>query len=259
MLLLYDIPLSPFAQKIKLALLEKGIPYETRIPVIGAAEPDFTAANPRREVPALVDGEFAVFDSSIILDYLEDKWPEPPLRAATPEARARARMIEEVCDTQFEAINWALTEIRVMNRARGELADRILAHAATDLAGLRRWLGGLLGADPWFGGARLGLADIAVFPYVASATFHRFGPEEGSPLAGWLARMRERPSVQRVLAEAKAALTTTAVEIRRAALSGERPRQYRDHRLEFMLRAGGIEIVSKGMADGTIRFSTLPS
>src|SRR3546814_1065723 len=87
-------------------------------------------------------------------------------------------MIEEVCDTQFEAINWALSEIRVMGRATGDLAERMLAHAAGELAGLRRWLERELGGQEWFGTDGFGLTDIAVFPYVMSARFHGFRSEE---------------------------------------------------------------------------------
>jgi len=259
MLLLYDVALSPFAQKVKMALVEKGLDFEVRVPTLGAPEADFAAASPRHEVPALVDDGFSVFESNVILDYLEDRWPEPALRPESPQARAQWRMIGAVCDTQFEAVNWALTEIRVMHRAEGVLADRMLAHAGRDLAGLRAWLERALAGRDWFGGDRFGLCDIAVFPYLAGASFHGYGPAPGSPLALWLDRVRTRPSARRVLTDAKAALTTTAAAIRAAALSGERPRQYRDHRLEFMLRAGGGAIVERGLADGTIRFSTLPS
>src|SRR3546814_8093886 len=108
MLLLYDVPLSPFAQKVKMALIEKGLDYDTRIPTLGAPDAAFAAASPRHEVPALLDDAFAIFDSTVILEYIEDKWPEPALRPADAAGRARWRMIEEVCDTQFEAINWAL-------------------------------------------------------------------------------------------------------------------------------------------------------
>lgn len=259
MLILYDVPLSPFAQKVKMAMIEKSLDYETRVPLLGAPDAEFAAASPRHEVPALLDGGFAVFDSTIILEYLEDRWPDPPLRPADPADRARWRMVEEVCDTQFEAINWALTEIRVMRRAEGDLAGRMLDRAGAELAGLRRWLERALGDREWFGGGNFGLCDIAVFPYLAGSAFHGFGPEPASPLAGWLARARTRPSAMRVLADAKAALSTTAAAIRADALSGARPRQYRDHRLEFILRAGGASIVERGLADGTIRFSTLPS
>jgi glutathione S-transferase len=259
MLLLYEIALSPFAQKVKMAMLEKQLHYETRVPILGAGEADFRAANPRQEVPALVDDGFAVFDSSIILEYLEDKWPTPALRPDTPAERARVRMIEEVCDTQFEAINWAMSEILVMRRAEGTLAECLVARAAQELAGLRRWLARQLGDRHWFNGDRFGYGDISVFPFLMSATFHKHGPEESSSLAHWLARVRERPSAKRVLADAKAALTTVAPVIRNNALSGARPRQYRDHRLEFMLRAGGIAVVERGLANGTIRFSSLPA
>jgi glutathione S-transferase len=259
MLVLYDVALSPYAQKVKMALIEKGLPYEIRTPALGAADAAFTAANPRQEVPALLDDGFAVFDSSVILEYLEDKWPVPALRPEGAAEKARLRMMQEICDTQWEAVNWAMAEIRVMNRAEGAAAERILAQAARDLAGLRRWLARELGGHGWFGGEHFGLADIAVFPYVMGSSFQKEGPEAGSPLADWLARIRERPSAQRLLADAKAAIPSFAKDIRDKALSGERPRQYRDHRLEFMLRAGGMAVVERGLADGTIRFSTLPS
>src|SRR5262245_38448179 len=98
MLLLYDHPLSPYAQKCRIAMREKGIAFEARLPAaIGSGtglEPAFVTANPRAEVPALVDGDLHVFDSTVILEYIEDRWPEPPLRPVSPADRARARMLE---------------------------------------------------------------------------------------------------------------------------------------------------------------------
>src|SRR5713101_5377962 len=111
MLKLYEHPLSPFAQKVKIALYEKGIPFETAVPnILGGGDEAFAATSPRLEVPSLVDGETVVFDSTIILEYIEDQWPQPPLLPPTPAERARARMIEELCDTYYEAINWGLAE-----------------------------------------------------------------------------------------------------------------------------------------------------
>ena len=80
--IVYEHPLSPYAQKVKIALDEKGVAHETKMPVaIGTGQPDleFLKANPRGEVPALIDGEVSLFDSTIILEYIEDKWPHPPL------------------------------------------------------------------------------------------------------------------------------------------------------------------------------------
>ena len=118
---LYDHPLSPYGQKVKIALIEKGVEFEGMLPnAIGSGQVDdeFAAANPRGEVPALIDGDAAIFDSTVILEYIEDKWPKPALLPATPIDRARVRMLEDVMDTHFEAITWALSEIRNFGTSR---------------------------------------------------------------------------------------------------------------------------------------------
>ncbi|HTK99892.1 MAG TPA: glutathione S-transferase family protein, partial [Pseudomonadales bacterium] len=125
---LYDHPLSPYGQKVKIALIEKGIEFQGMLPnAIGSGQVDseFAAANPRGEVPALLDGDTAIFDSTVILEYIEDKWPEPALLPVSPLDRARVRMLEDVMDTHFEAITWALSEIRNFGRAEGAEATRL--------------------------------------------------------------------------------------------------------------------------------------
>ncbi len=79
MLSVYEHPLSPYAQKVKIALREKNVPFELKYPEgvgAGTTGGDFAAANPRAEVPVLIDGEVRIFDSTIILEYIEDKWPD---------------------------------------------------------------------------------------------------------------------------------------------------------------------------------------
>ena len=113
-LLLFDHPISSYTQKVRIALREKSIPFRLQNPHAANSAPDdnFVQENIRLEVPFLVDGDLKIFDSTIILEYIEDKWPDQVrLRPQDPSARARARMIEEVCDTHYEAINWGLGEI----------------------------------------------------------------------------------------------------------------------------------------------------
>ena len=93
---LFEHPLSPYAQKVKISLYEKGVEFETTIPNIGGPDPAFEAVSPRREVPCLVDGPLEVFDSTIILEYLEDKFPNPAMLPSGAAERARVRMIEEL-------------------------------------------------------------------------------------------------------------------------------------------------------------------
>lgn len=256
MIKFYDVALSPYAQKVKIALLEKSLTFETVAVALGE-DTAFSAVNPRGEVPALVDGDLAIFDSSIILEYLEDAYPDHPLLPADAAARARVRMLEEVCDTQFEAVNWGLNEIVGFKRAEGELAQHMLVQAAADLERIKSWLEKQISPAGWFNGDEFGFGDIVAFPYVQTASLFKQGPAEGSKLSDWHARMLDRPSVQTTLAEAKAALPRFR-ELGAKFVSGEVPRQFRDHRLEFMLRAGGLEVVAQGLETQSIRFSTLP-
>lgn len=253
---LYDVPLSPYAQKVKIALLEKDIAYEQKIPALGVNDSELARVSPRGEVPALLDGDLAVFDSAIILEYLEDNWPAPALLPASAAGRAKVRMIQEICDSRFEALTWGLNEVISFKRAEGPLAQRIIASAGQEIGQLRNWLEGQLGDDDWFNGDAFGMGDLVVFPYLSTAALFKFGPVDDTPLAAWLARMRERPSVQQVLGEAKAALASFR-DMGDKIARGEVRRQYRDHRLEFLIRAGAGEIIEQGQAAGNIRFSTL--
>ena len=147
-MLLYEHPLSSYAQKVKIGLREKGLDFKAETPPAlgsGKADGQFAAASPRNEVPALIDGDARIFDSTIILEYLEDKFPNPPLLPRDPAARAQARMIEDVCDTLYEAINWGLSEIRWFKRAEGEQAEKMTAIAARQTAELQAWLSEKLG------------------------------------------------------------------------------------------------------------------
>lgn len=262
MLLLYDHPLSPYAQKCRIALREKGLAFEARLPTaIGSGagmEPSFVAANPRAEVPALVNGEVRVFDSTIILEYIEECWPDPPLLPATPAERARVRMLEDVMDTHYEPINWGLGEIHFFRRATGELARAISERAAAQAAGWRRWLARQLGAGPWFNGSSFGWGDLAVVPYLNGSRGFGIEPEAGSPLGAWLARANERPSVAATSAEATAFLRGAGGGMGNVAdliAKGLFKREYRDHRLEWMIRSGGLSVVQEGLERGSIRFS----
>jgi len=255
--IVYEHPLSPYAQKVKIALDEKGVEYEARMPAaIGSGQPDreFLRSNPRGEVPSLVDDDFAVFDSTIILEYIEDKWPSPALLPESPRARADARMIEEVMDTAFEPINWGLGEIRWFKRASGERARTLEAHASAQARGIFAWLTRQLGSREWFGGERFGWADVSVVPYLNGARGNGIGPDETSPLGRWLARANERPSVAKS-AKAAEAVRASMKDVHHAIESGVFKREYRDHRLEWMIRAGGWEVVREGMERGNIRFS----
>jgi glutathione S-transferase len=255
MVTVYEHPLSPYAQKVKIALTEKGVEFAAQLPnFLTGGDEAFQSASPRREVPALVDGDTAVFDSTIILEYIEDRWPTPPLLPDGAAARARVRQIEEICDTYYEAINWAVYEIRVFERASGALAEQLLARAAEQIAGVNAFLERQLGAAPWFTGDRFGWGDLAAAPPVHAAAESGHAPPPGSLLAGWLERVRARPSVAAAFEQAHHSLGAFQM-LPELVRSGQFVREYRDHRLEWMLRSGAVDVVLTGMQQRTIRFS----
>ena len=258
-LFLWHTPLSPFVEKVKIVLREKGLDFDVAIPDgIGLdVSAPLVRANPRSEAPALVDGEATIFDSTVILEYIEDKWPEPRLHAATPVARARARMIEDVCDTHYEAINWGLYELNFFKRGQAQgLAEALLAAARRDTAIMHDWLEIQLGDAEWFGGADFGMADIAVVPFVAGSALHGIHLDGDRPLGRWFLRMKDRPSVGEVLAASHADLSLIE-SVAGVLEQGLLKRHYRDHRLEWMLRAGGLQVLLDGLESDNVRFTDI--
>ena len=262
MVRLYDHPLSPYAQKVKLALIEKGIEFETMLPAnlgSGEAATEFTRANPRAEVPALVDGNVLIFDSTIILEYIEEKWPAPALLPATPGERARVRMVEDAMDTHYEAINWGLAEIAFFERASGQLAQQINAAAAEQVAGWHAWLESQLGDATWFNGESFGWGDISVIPYINGSAGFGLAPPRGSKLADWTTRANARASVKSVSQAANNVSMgdnpAGMAAVRDLLEKGLFKREYRDHRLEWMIKSGGLSVVSDGLDKHNIRFT----
>ena len=259
MLKLYEHPFSPYAAKVKISLREKGVEFEALQALRGDdGQPigEYVEANPRSEVPALIDGDVKVFDSTIILEYIEDKWPTPPMMPASPAERARVRMLEEVMDTHYEPINWGLSEIRSFKRATGALAEKLEAHAAKQIDGYFSWLEKQLGDREWFNGEYFGWGDLAVIPFLNGTRGHGRRPPEGTRLADWMQRVNKRPSVAATTQDIRDLLArgqgmggaATLVE------GGQMKREYRDHRLEWMIKVGGMDVITEGLARNNIRF-----
>ena len=260
MITLYDHPLSPYAQKVKISLREKGLAFEAQLPGglgAGGAQGPFVQASPRAEVPALVDGDVRVFDSTIILEYLDDAYPEPAMRPKSAAERARVRMLEEVMDTHFEAINWGISEIRWFRRAEGEKAEALFAAARTQTEGFFAWLEKQLGEREWFNGETFGWGDLSVVPYVNGSVGQGNPPAAGTKLAAWLERANARPSVAACVADIAAlnADGATMPNVAELVEKGLFKREYRDHRLEWMIKSGGLDVVVKGLERDNIRFA----
>src|ERR1700724_1397481 len=106
MIKLYDFLPCPFGQKVRIVLAEKGLTYDLAQVDISKGEnrhQDFFRLNPFGKVPVLVDDDATIYDSTIINEYLEDEYPEPPVLppVGSSAMRSRARSLEDFADTSF--------------------------------------------------------------------------------------------------------------------------------------------------------------
>jgi glutathione S-transferase len=210
MMKLYSAPLSLFSRKVEIALREKGVSFErVMVPFdqsvgYNPKHPDVLAANPKAQVPVLIDGDLTLYDSTIILEYLEEAYPKPALYPRSAADRARCRLLDLYADEIM------LVPLRALMHRTGPRPDNpdvwtAAETKAKDAEGvIRRQFGELnrrLGGHAYFGGA-LTIADIALFMAVHFSL--RLGgptPNPHEALAGWYARLRARPAFANVVEE----------------------------------------------------------
>jgi glutathione S-transferase/RNA polymerase-associated protein len=235
MLTLYDDVFSPYARKVRIALYEKGLPFERVRALHGDCNRrDFGHVNPRAEVPALVDGHFSLYDSTIICEYLEDRYPEPALYPRDPQARAECRLLEDLADTQLDAATYA---VAILEHGRREQHPAMHDAARLDLERLYGELERRLNGRPFFCG-EFSLADVAVAPHLMAAAFLGFplDPARHSGLTRWMERMQERAAVARDNADVMETLQHLQLE----GQPGFDPYrvQWRSDRLEWVVKNG---------------------
>lgn len=214
-MILYSGPLSLFTGKVRIALDEKGLDYElVSVPFSRAGyEPKHPAVleiNPKRQVPVLVDGDLAIYDSTIIFEYLEDRHPSPPLYPRDAAMKARVRVREAAADEiLFPHVLELVREVFYKPTGAGRdeaLVTRSRAGIAAHYAVLERQLG----EQPFLCGD-FSVADIGYFMTITFATSLGQGLGAGEPgLQAWYGRLLGRPSFARELE----GLTTASAALR---------------------------------------------
>lgn len=199
---LYDLPRSPWCQKVRVALAEKGLAFERHIVLPGQEYEDWYAAlDPAARVPVLTDKDLVVRGATVIGEYLEEAYPDRPLLPASPEARAAVRMIVALVD---EIVGPALDDLffalRIEAEEEGEPAVR--AEIEDEVAEALALVEGELEADSVFAvGESFTLADAALAPFVIGLVdeLELGGALEALPrLAAYRHRIEGRPSVAAV-------------------------------------------------------------
>src|SRR6185369_11771683 len=126
--------LSPYVRKVLVALDRKRIPYEIDPIVPFFGDDRFSKLSPIRRIPVLIDDRTTLCDSSVICEYLEDRYPEPALYPADIVARARARWLEEFADTRMgEVFIWHLfNQVAIRPAVWGEATNRDVLQKALE-------------------------------------------------------------------------------------------------------------------------------
>ena len=181
MLRLIDAPRCPYCARVRIALAEKGVPYETVVIDLDDRPAWLYELNPVGRVPVLDEDGWALPESAVINELLEERYPEPPLLPVDPGARAAARLAIFRYE-DFTRPYYALR--RGQEGAEAAFADALAALDAT------------LEGTPFLTGAAFGLADVAYVPWVIRARDLLGVSLAPYPhLDAWLARLAERPSV----------------------------------------------------------------
>jgi glutathione S-transferase len=243
MLTLFDDVFSPYARKVRMVLYEKNVRFERVRALHGDCNrTDFLHVNPRAEVPALVDGDFSLYDSTIICEYLEERYPSPALYPRDPQQRATCRLVEDLADTQLDAALYAVT---IVEFGRGESNPAIRDAAARDVARLCGILERRLGDAPFLCGD-FSVADLAVAPHLAAANFFGFPPDARHPnLTSWMQRVHERPTVARDNADVLETLQRLQAE-KQPGFDPYRV-QWRGDRLEWVVKHGFLDWFAEEM------------
>ena len=238
MLELYHYEPSANSMKPMLCLKEKGIDFVSRYIDLHSFEqhsPDFVRVNPNGQVPALLhDGEI-ITESTVINEYLDDVFPQVPLRPRAPAARARMRVWSKFVDEYFcpalSMHGWNVLVPGIVARLQSGEFDQLLeriplkeqrdkwktaathSFTAEQLADSKRKVGvsiermeKILGQSTWLAGNEYSLADVNSYSMVVPVPrfFPEFLNERVAPRTmDWVRRMNERPAVKAALAMAR--------------------------------------------------------
>lgn len=181
MLTLYDADRCPYCARVRIVLAEKQVEFETVQVDLDDRPAWIYEKNPLGRVPVLEEDAFLLPESAVIMEYLEERYPEPPLLPADPAERALARLRI----FRFDRLGDPYYAVRRGDEAARATLDERLGE-----------LDAALEAQPYLTGSSYGLVDIAYVPWILRAG-ERLGVELTAfeALSRWLARLAERPAI----------------------------------------------------------------
>jgi len=198
--LYHDVP-STNCDRVKIVLAEKGLAWESIWVKLGKMEqksPEHLQRNPYGKIPVIDDDGKLLFESCIINEYLDEKYPNPPLQPKDPYLRARGRILVDYFLNYLHEPYWALRG-EMIKKYEAERDQKIVSETRSEVTARLQYLEEALGDKPFFLGD-YSLTDIAMLPRFPRLQQYGVLPNTALPkLTAWFERMKQRPAVQAVL------------------------------------------------------------
>jgi glutathione S-transferase len=206
MRVLYHMPLSPYARKVRLVLAEKRLPFELRLEKVWERRAEYLELNPAGTVPTLVeDNGLVVPDSMVICEYVDEAYPDSSLMGRTLAERIEVRRLTCWFDGKFAGeVTQNLYGEKYLRRLtrRGNPDPAAIRTGYTALRYHLDYISWLAETRRWLAGSALSLADFAAAAHLSTLDFIGEVDWSIAPAAkDWYARMKSRPSFRGVLAD----------------------------------------------------------
>ena len=206
MIRLYHVPLSPFCRKVRLSLAEKRLEVELVEERYWEQDPDFLRRNPAGKVPILKMDGLTLCESAAICEYIEERFPDPPLLPKDPAGRHEVRRLVGWFDDKFHK---EVTSKLLYERVNKKITKEGYPDSANVKAGAKAikfhldYMTSLLDERRWLAGDSMTLADFAAashlsaLDYISDVDWNRT-----DTVRDWYAKIKSRPAFRSLLADA---------------------------------------------------------
>jgi RNA polymerase-associated protein len=189
MMVLYSGTTCPFSQRCRLVLFEKGMDFEVRDVDLFNKPEDISTMNPYGQVPILVERELILYESNIINEYIDERFPHPQLMPADPLMRARARLM------LFNFEKELFVHVNTLENERNKVGDKSHDKARAEIRDRLTTLAPLFLKNKYMLGDDFSMLDVAIAPLLWRLDHYGIDlPKSAAPLMKYAERIFSRPA-----------------------------------------------------------------
>lgn len=195
----YSDPASHYSHRVRIALAEKAVSVEIIDVPQGSCPPQLQAANPYGSLPTLVDRDLALYEPGVLLEYLDERYPHPPLLPVYPLARANARLLMHRIQR-----DWCVRVDQILDE---RLAESLRLQVRRELRESLSGVAALFAGKPFFLSDEFGMVDCCLLPLLWRLPLLGIElPRQAKPLLDYMERLFVRDSFQSSLSATERAM-----------------------------------------------------